>query len=192
VGNYVLSNDSRQFKKQGSFGNGPNYIVPSVITRCNFKSYDNCFECDEVLKTVDYYRTVNKIPNPIITDVPAESEINSSSGATSSLASLISSMNAEYQQQPQQTHPKQKWIHANLCRKCYCKAMHGKSKFWNKNEISKHFRKTRHCSFIHEHNNIPEFTHKTNCKQILKLRRKENIMAKYYSDRCDRISKSIF
>jgi len=82
-----------------------------------------------------------------------------------------------------------KLIYVSLCRKCYCKAMRGDCKFWNRTQILWLFQKTRHCSYIHDHQNFPEFVHKTSCKFVRKVQLKEALMAKYYKDACERVLK---
>ncbi len=77
----------------------------------------------------------------------------------------------------------------SLCRACYCKAKNGESKFWNPKEMSKLFAKTRHCSYIHDHQGIPIFTRKTDCIRTTKLTNKEILLSKYYKDACDKIIK---
>jgi len=86
-------------------------------------------------------------------------------------------------------HPAAK--HVSLCRKCYCHALRGSHKLWKRQDILWLFRKTRHCSYIHKHNQMPIATMKTSCAMVKRLTRKEACMAKYFPDKCERTLKEV-
>lgn len=141
---------------------------------------DKCYECEVLLTTTDYYRTTKRVPNPYYHVPPHER-------AKSQEFEKFLMLNED----AASSHlMNKKNVFVSLCRRCYCKALKGESKFWEPSEVPLLFRKTRHCSYVHDHQNIPLFTHKTDCKILRRLRRKEILMSKYYPDTCDRVYKA--
>ncbi|CAG7731092.1 unnamed protein product [Allacma fusca] len=71
-----------------------------------------------------------------------------------------------------------------ICRKCYCRAWNGHFPYWVKGDLSRMFEKARHCNYIHDHQKLHQFMHKTTCKDVKKLTMKEVVLNKYYKDCC--------
>lgn len=71
-----------------------------------------------------------------------------------------------------------------ICRKCYCKAWNGHFPYWVKTDLIRMFEKARHCNYIHDHQRLPQFIHKTTCRNVRRLIIKEVVLSKYYPDCC--------
>jgi len=239
----LVNPPSGKLKISGSFGIGPNRLIPSVSDRCTYK-YDTCFECQDIISTADYYRTPKRIRNPFAVPISLDSDYLSSMDTTtntikesrqlsptfprtssnrSEQREMIRNKNSNNNGQAELLHPDETiketlnnketteantttilrrkrsqvsscvpvqkgLIFVNLCRKCFCKGLQGENKHWNKEFLTVNFKKTRNCSYIHDHQNIEQVIHKTSCKTINKLRRRETLLAKYYGDDpCDKI-----
>lgn len=182
VGYYDLRKEEGRIRKACSFGMKPVRLIPPAVTRCNWKGPDKCFECSLVLRTVDYYRTTTRIKNPFYQVLIDDRVHDDEFGFHEEVATEDGDGKDKLMER--------KNVFVSLCRACYCRGIRGESRFWDRKELPRLFVKTRHCGNVHDHQNISIFTHKTDCKLIRKLSRKEILLSKYYKDACDRVVKS--
>jgi hypothetical protein len=71
-----------------------------------------------------------------------------------------------------------------ICRKCYCRAWNGHFPYWVKGDLTRMFEKARHCNYIHDHQKLHQFMHKTLCRDVKKLTMREVVLNQYYQDCC--------
>jgi len=182
VGYYDLRKEEGRIRKACSFGQKPVRLIPPAVTRCNWKGPDKCFECQKVLRTEDYYRTMTRIKNPFYQVNPDDRVHDDDFGFHEEIATDEGDGKDNLMERRN--------VFVSLCRACYCRGIRGQSRFWDRKELPSLFVKTRHCGYVHDHQSISIFTHKTDCALIGKLSRKEILLSKYYKDTCDRVVKS--
>jgi hypothetical protein len=155
------------------FGRGPVRIVPPTDTECSYENLPQCIECENTQTTRDYYKSLKSMPVPRDRHFLSEEAMVRPKSAANDEVPMLS---------PRTIY---------MCRKCFCRIMRDGHSFWRKTDLVTKFQKTRHCVNIHEHNDLPVFTHKVSCKLLRSLSRKEALMIRYFDDSCPKKIKDL-